>query len=146
MLRASCIHKAGYTLFISCISTYSCTILWIVSWDCELISIHFSQYRRFCSSLILWETWREACRIVLGRVGKISIAWRERRNGRWEKWFARWFTKCHLYTSRFSRFTNIFSCSQQFDDKCSWLKGTRITLGTCGRPFADDFRGHKFCV
>ncbi len=26
--------------------------------------------------------------------------------------------KCHLYTFRFSRFANIFSCSRQFDDKC----------------------------
>ncbi len=28
------------------------------------------------------------------------------------------FTKCHLYTSCFSRFANIFSHSCQFDDKC----------------------------
>ncbi len=47
-----------------------------------------------------------------------TIVWQERRNARWEKWLARWFTKCHLYTSYFSRFTNIFSRSCQFDDKC----------------------------
>ncbi len=40
------------------------------------------------------------------------------RNARWEKWLAKRFTKCHLYTSRFSRFANIFSRSRQFDDKC----------------------------
>ncbi len=44
--------KAGYTLIVSRISTCSCTI----SWDCEPITIHFSQYRRFCLSLILRET------------------------------------------------------------------------------------------
>ncbi len=49
---------------------------------------------------------------------KITTVWRERRNARWEKWLARWFTKCHLYTYRFSHFTNIFSHSRQFDDKC----------------------------
>ncbi len=49
---------------------------------------------------------------------KIPIAWRERRKARWEKWLARLFTKCHLYTSRFSHFAKIFSCSGQFDDKC----------------------------
>ncbi len=37
------------------------------------------------------------------------------------KMMAKWFTKCHLYTSRFSSFTKIFSHSRQFDDKCSWL-------------------------
>ncbi len=47
--------KAGYTLIVSRVSTCSCTILW----DCEPITIHFSQYRRFCSFLILWEIWRE---------------------------------------------------------------------------------------
>ncbi len=48
---------------------------------------------------------------------KIPLAFWERWNAIWEKWLARWFTKCHLYTSRFSHFTNIFSCSHQFDDK-----------------------------
>ncbi len=48
----------------------------------------------------------------------IPIAWREWRNKSWEKWLTRRFTKCHLYTSRFSRFANIFSRSHQFDDKC----------------------------
>ncbi len=43
---------------------------------------------------------------------------RERRKARWEKWLARWFTKCHLYTYRFSHFANIFSRSRQFDNKC----------------------------
>ncbi len=38
----------------------------------------------------------------LWRFMKIPIAWRELRNTRWEKWLARRFTKCHLYTSRFS--------------------------------------------
>ncbi len=49
---------------------------------------------------------------------KIPIIWRERRNARWEKWLTRWFTKCHLYTSHFFHFANIFSDSHQFDDKC----------------------------
>ncbi len=49
---------------------------------------------------------------------KIPIAWWERQNARWEKWLARRFMKCHLYTSRFSRFANIFSHSRQFDDNC----------------------------
>ncbi len=46
--------------------------------------------------------------------------WLSGENGdaRWEKWLARWFTKCHLYTYRFSHFANIFSHSRQFDDKC----------------------------
>ncbi len=49
---------------------------------------------------------------------KIPIVWRERWNARWEKWLARWFTKCHLHTSHFSRFANIFPHSRQFDDTC----------------------------
>ncbi len=44
----------------------------------------------------------------LGHFVKIPIAWRERGNTRWEKSLARRFTKCHLYTSHFSRFANIF--------------------------------------
>ncbi len=55
---------------------------------------------------------------------KIPIVWREWRNARWEKWLARQFTKCHLYTSRFSRFANIFSRSRQFGDKC--IAGCRM--------------------
>ncbi len=51
--------KAGYTLIVSRISTCLCTISWTISWDCEPITIHFSQYRRFRSSLILRETWQE---------------------------------------------------------------------------------------
>ncbi len=39
---------------------------------------------------------------------KIPTVWRERRNARWEKWLARWFTKCHLYTYRFSHFAKFF--------------------------------------
>ncbi len=57
---------------------------------------------------------------------KIPIAWREWRNTRWEKWLARRFTKCHLYTSHFSHFANIFSCSRQFNDKC--IAGFRVKL------------------
>ncbi len=49
---------------------------------------------------------------------EIPNAWREQRNARWEKWLARRFTKCHLHTSHFSRFADIFSHSRQFDDKC----------------------------
>ncbi len=52
----------------------------------------------------------------LWRFMKIPIIRREWQNARWEKWFARWFTKCHLYTSRFSYFADIFSRSRQFDD------------------------------
>ncbi len=54
----------------------------------------------------------------LWHFAKILIIWRERQSARWEKWLARWFKKCHLYTSHFSRFANIFSRSRQFDDKC----------------------------
>ncbi len=58
-------YKAGYTLIISLVSTCLCTISWTMSWDCEPITIHFSQYLRFRSSLILRETWWETCPIVL---------------------------------------------------------------------------------
>ncbi len=58
---------------------------------------------------------------------KIPIAWREWRNARWEKWLARQFTKCHLYTSRFSHFANIFSHSRQFDDMCMAGSGSTYT-------------------
>ncbi len=54
----------------------------------------------------------------LWRFMKIPIVWWERRNVRWEKWLARRFTKCHLYTFHLSRFANIFAHSRQFDDKC----------------------------
>ncbi len=53
----------------------------------------------------------------LWRFVKIPIACQERRNAIWENdwrdglWNA-------IYTSRFSRFANIFSYSRQFDDKC----------------------------
>ncbi len=58
----------------------------------------------------------------LKRFMKVPITWREWRNARWEKWLARRITKCHLYTSRFSRFANIFSRSRQFNDYVySWL-------------------------
>ncbi len=49
---------------------------------------------------------------------KTLIAWREWQNVRWEKWLARWFTKCHPYTSRLFCFANIFSRSCQFNNKC----------------------------
>ncbi len=42
----------------------------------EPITIHFSQYRRFHSSLILWETWWETCRIVL-----FDVSWKYRSPG-----------------------------------------------------------------
>ncbi len=54
----------------------------------------------------------------LWRFVKIPTVWRERQNARWEKWLARWFMKCHLYTYRFSHFANIFSHSRQFDNNC----------------------------
>ncbi len=54
----------------------------------------------------------------LWRFVKIPTVWREQRNARWEKWLAKWFTKYHLYTYRFSHFANIFSRSRQFDNKC----------------------------
>ncbi len=69
--------KVGYTLIISRILTCSCTILWSISWDCEPITIHFSQYHWFCSSLILQETWRETCRIVL-----FDVSWKYRSPGK----------------------------------------------------------------
>ncbi len=56
---------AGYILIVSCVSACSYTILWTILWDCEPITTHFSQYRQFWSSLILQETWRETCLIVL---------------------------------------------------------------------------------
>ncbi len=64
-------------------------------WFCEKLAI--SSFFTFCESLIAWREW-----------------W----NVRWEKWLARQFMKCHLYTSRFSHFANIFSCFRQFADKC----------------------------
>ncbi len=70
------VYKAGYTLIISHILTCLCTISWTISWDCEPITIHFSQYCRFHSSLILWETWRETCRIVL-----FDVLWKFRSLG-----------------------------------------------------------------
>ncbi len=65
--------KAGYTLIVS---TCSCTILWTISWDCKPITIHFSQYRRFRSPLILRETLQETCLIVL-----FDISWKYRSSG-----------------------------------------------------------------
>ncbi len=62
----------------------------------------------------------------LWRFVKIPITWRERRNARWEKWLARWFTKCHLYTSHFSHFANIFLCSRQFHNKC--IAGFKLAI------------------
>ncbi len=98
---------SGYTLIVSRISTYSCTIVQSISRDREPITIHFS---------FIFDSARNLMRNLLYRPPwhfvKIPIA------SRWEKWLVRRFTKCHLYTSRFSRFTNIFSCSCQFDDKC----------------------------
>ncbi len=38
---------------------------------------------------------------------KIPIAWRERRNARWEKWLTRWFTNCNLYTSHFANIQGV---------------------------------------
>ncbi len=63
------------------------------------------------------------------RFVKIPIAWWEGQNARWQKWLVRRFTKCYLYTSRFSHFANIFSHSCQFDDKCiaSWLYRCRLS-------------------
>ncbi len=65
-------HKAGHTLIVSRISTCSCTFLWTILCDCEPVTIHFSQYHRFCSSLILWET----CPIVL-----FGVLWKYRSPG-----------------------------------------------------------------
>ncbi len=48
---------------------------------------------------------------------------RTAKNTRWEKWLARRFTKCHLYTSRFA---NIILRSRQFNDKC--IAGFRLAL------------------
>ncbi len=56
--------------------------------------------------------------VLLSSLTFHESTWRERQNARREKWLARWFTKCHLYTSRFYRFADIFSHSRQFDDKC----------------------------
>ncbi len=67
---------AGYTLIISRVLTCSYTISWTISWDCEPVTIHFSQYHRFCSSLILQETWWETCRIVF-----FDILWKYRSPG-----------------------------------------------------------------
>ncbi len=64
--------KADYTLIISCISTCSCNVLW----DCEPITMHISRYRQFRSSLILRETWRETCCIVL-----FHISWKYQEPG-----------------------------------------------------------------
>ncbi len=63
----------------------------------------------------------------LWRFMKIPFTWRERQNVRWKKWLARRFTKCYLYTSRFSHFANIFSRSHQFDDKCISSSGSNLS-------------------
>ncbi len=68
--------KAGYTLIVSRVSACSCIISWTILWDCEQITIHFSQYYRFRSFLILRETWRETCLIVL-----FDISWKYRSSG-----------------------------------------------------------------
>ncbi len=54
-----------------------------------------------------------------------SLTFRENTNhlarmayARWEKWLVRRITKCHLYTSRFSRLANIFWHFRHFDIKC----------------------------
>ncbi len=52
--------KVAIRLSFLAFQTCSCTI----SWDCEPITIHFSQYRQFRSSLILRGTWQETCCIV----------------------------------------------------------------------------------
>ncbi len=106
--------KAGYTLIVSHVLICSCTI----SWDCDRITIPSHNFANF---VCLWFCEKlDECTNSAPLKGfvKIPIAWREWRNARWEKWFAKWFTKCHLYISHFSRFTNIFSHSRQFDDKC----------------------------
>ncbi len=69
----------------------------------------------------------------LWRFVKIPTVWRERRNARWEKWLARWFTKCYLYTYRFSHSANIFSHSRQFADKC--IAGFTLLRETFLRSF-----------
>ncbi len=66
-------HKAGYTLIVFRVSTSLRTI----SWDCAPITIHFSQYRQFHSSLILRETWQEICHIVF-----FDILWKYRSPGK----------------------------------------------------------------
>ncbi len=63
----------------------------------------------------------------LWRFVKIPLAWRERRKGRWEKWLAGRFTKCHLYASCFAY---IFSHSRQLDDKCISV----FTLNPASQP------------
>ncbi len=110
--------KAGYTLIISRVSTCSCTILWTTLWDCEPITIDFSQYHRFHSSLILRETWRETFPIFsltfrentdcLARMAKCEM----------RKIIGKMVYECLLYTYRFSHFANIFLRSRQFYDKC----------------------------
>ncbi len=75
-----------------------------------------SQYHRFHSALIL----RETCHIVL-----FNISWKYRssgENGETPDEKNDWrdgSQNAILYTSCFSRFANIFSCSRQFDDRCT---------------------------
>ncbi len=71
--------------------------------------VHLWFFEKFDEKLSLSPLWHFV---------KILTVWRKWRNERWEKWLARWFMKCHLYTYRFSHFANIFSRSHQFDDKC----------------------------
>ncbi len=75
----------------------------------SLISFIFDSARNLTRNLLYRHLWHFM---------KIPIAWWELRKAKWEKWLARRFTKCYLYTSHFFHFANIFSRSRQFDDKC----------------------------
>ncbi len=61
--------------------------------------VHFDSARNLTRNLFYRPLWRFV---------KIPIIWREWWNARWEKWLARRFTKCRLYTSCFSRFPTVF--------------------------------------
>ncbi len=119
-----------YTLLT--ISPISFIFSWLYTYhfSCFGMFVHYfvrlrnNHYTLFTISPIsvIFDSARNSTRNLLYRpfwhFVKIPIVWRERRNARWEKWWARWFTKYHLYTSHLSCFANIFSHSRQFDDKC----------------------------
>ncbi len=102
--------KAGYTLIVSRVSTCLCTILW----DCEPITIHFSQCNRFRSFLIL----RETCRIIL-----FDVSWKYQLPGEnGETWDEKNYWRDGLQNAIYTLLIYLFSRSRQFDN-------TRIFVG-----------------
>ncbi len=70
LVHRSVVFKIFLFIFFQC---------WTISWDCEPITIHFSQYRDFG---YLW-----FCEKLDEKLALLSsLTFRERRNAKWEKW------------------------------------------------------------